>query len=59
MPCGKSAAVAKAVESTLAKVISAGGRPYYIFGDKCGKWNEKILVSAYEEVSTRFATDRM
>ena len=45
--CNKSDDIAMVVED----VLKDGG--YYIFGNKYGKGNEKILMSAYEEVARR------
>lgn len=42
--------VAESVEQVLSECREKGLRPYYIYGDKFGKGNESIPVSAYVKV---------
>ena len=53
VPCEKGPGVSSVVESVMAGISSAGGRPYYVFGNSLGEGNEKVLTSAYEEVAVR------
>ena len=50
VPCAKSSAVADVVQSAMDQLRAEGECPYYIFGDRFGKGNERTLASAYEGV---------
>ena len=50
LPCVKSSAVADVIQSVMDRLCSEGEKPYYIFGDRFGKGNERVLASAYDEV---------
>lgn len=51
--CAKGPGVASVVERVMDGLSSAGGRPYYVFGNSRGEGNEKVLSSAYVEVAER------
>ncbi len=52
VPCEKGPGVSSVVERVMSEISSAGGRPYYVFGNSLGEGNEKVLSAAYEEVAT-------
>ncbi len=49
VPCLKTN-VAEAVDQALAEIRAAGGRPYYIYGDRYGRGNEAVPTAAYVPV---------
>ena len=49
--CEKAAVISDVVQSALDRLRTEGRRPYYIFGDKSGHGNERVLMSAYEDVA--------
>lgn len=51
--CRKGEAVADVVQHAIDDVVAVGGSPYYIFGDRFGNGNERVLRSAYEEVAAQ------
>lgn len=46
--CGKTE-IAVTVERVMEEIISRGGKPYYIYGDKFGKGNEGTATAAYAQ----------
>lgn len=49
IPCLKTS-VPEAVDAALADIRRAGGRPYYIYGDRYGRGNEAVPAAAYAPV---------
>ena len=50
--CEKGPGIAAVIEDIENRLKQDGERPYYIFGNKFGRGNEAILLSAYQEVAS-------
>ncbi|MBE5802477.1 MAG: pyridoxal-phosphate dependent enzyme [Clostridiales bacterium] len=48
IPCQKTG-VAQAVDDAMDAIRAAGGKPYYIYGDRTGQGNRSTPVTAYAE----------
>ncbi|MCI5649726.1 MAG: 1-aminocyclopropane-1-carboxylate deaminase/D-cysteine desulfhydrase [Fusicatenibacter sp.] len=48
IPCKKNA-IAQAVEDTRNRLLGAGRKPYYIYGNKYGTGNEGVAARAYAD----------